>query len=83
MNTVTRRLRVATSPLMLAVAMGLLGPSALLDDDADATVDVADPGFGDDAEGSRDEATTREALADSLEGGWIALVDEYGNVQEG
>lgn len=83
MNTVTRRLRVATSPLMLAVAMGLLGPSALLDDDLDSAADIGDPGFGDEGVAARDETTTREELAASLEGGWIALVDAHGNIEEG
>lgn len=77
MNIVTRRLRVATSPLMLAVAMGLLGPSALLDDDTDFFQDVGDAG-------GRDETPAgREEIAASLAGGWIALVDADGNIQEG
>lgn len=33
MKTVTRRLRFASNPLVLAVALGLLGPNVLGDDE--------------------------------------------------
>ena len=35
MKPITRRLRIATSPMVLAVALGLLGSAALGDEDED------------------------------------------------
>lgn len=36
MSTGARRFRIQASPLVLAVALGLLGPSALLEDEPEA-----------------------------------------------
>lgn len=41
MSAVTRRLRIATSPVVLAVALGLLGTNALVEDEEEAVAESA------------------------------------------
>lgn len=54
MKALTSRVLYKASPLMLAVALGLLGPGALNDDEDDARADVQPGGHydGDDVVGA-------------------------------
>lgn len=47
MKTVARKLSFAASPLVLAVALGLLAPNVLLDEDGDAGAVRDDAGAAD------------------------------------
>ena len=61
MKTVARKLRFAASPMVIAVALGLLAPAALLDDEADA---VARPSHGPSEDGVAADDEASESVTD-------------------